>query len=330
MGANPNYDDVFTTTIESRARVLRDNVTKNIALLMRMNERGNIRPVSGGSKILEEMDFDENSTYKRYSGGEALDTGVSEVLTASEYAWKQIAITIEITGLEGDVQNAGPEAFINLLSGRVTNAERTMRNGIGADLYSDGTADSGKQIDGLQLQVADDPTTGTVGGIDRATITKWRNYTKTEGAGGGSTPAITTSNIQDLMNEVYLNVSRNTDHPDLIFSDNNLYKTYWSSLQAQQRFTNSRLAERGFENLRFVNADVIFDGGLGGSCPANHMYFLNTDFLHYRPHRSRNIVPLRDRHIETADVMRRFLVWAGNLTMSNAQLQGVLIDGLSA
>ena len=323
---NPNYDDVFTTTIESRARNLRDTVTKNIAILARFEERGRIRPVSGGSKILEEMDFVDNATYKRYSGSEALSTGISQVLTASEYAWKQIAITVEINGLEGDVQNTGPEQFINLLTGRMENAERTMRNGMAADLYSDGTADTNKQIDGLQQQVADDPTTGTVGGINRATTAKWRNYTKTEG-GGGANPAIDTSNIQKLMTEVYLNVSRNNEHPDLGFCDNNLYTTFLGSLQPQQRFTNPRLANLGFENARFINMDVLFDGGLGGSCPADHMYFLNTNYLYYRPHRNRNIVPLRDRHIETADVMRRFLVWAGNLTMANAQLQGVLIDG---
>ncbi len=324
--SNPNYDDVFTTTIESRARRLRDNITKNIALLARMEERGRIRPVSGGSKILEEMDFTDNGTYKRYSGSEALTTGISQVLTAAEYAWKQVAITVEINGLEGDVQNTGPEQFINLLSGRMENAERTMRNGLAADLYSDGTADTNKQIDGLQQQVADDPTTGTVGGINRATTAKWRNYTKTEGSGGAN-PAITSSNIEQLMTEVYLNVSRNNEHPDLIFTDNTLYTVYLNSIQSKQRFTNPRLATLGFENVRFINADVIFDGGLGGSCPADHMYFLNTDYLYYRPHRRRNIVPLRDRHVETADVMRRFLVWAGNLTMANAQLQGVLIDG---
>ena len=325
MGANPNYDDVFTSTIESRTRQLADNVTDAIAILNRLEERGNIVPVSGGSKILQEMDFDENATYKRYSGSEALGTGVSEVLTASEYAWKQVAVTVEITGLEGDVQNAGPEAFIDLLTARMTNAERTMRNGLAEDLYSDGTADTGKQIDGLQQQVADAPATGVVGGIDRATTAKWRNYSKLEGAGGAN-PAITTANIQTLMTEVYLNISRNTDHPDLIFTDNTLYTVYLGSLQPQQRFTNPRLANLGFENVRFINADVIFDGGVGGSCPADHMYFLNTDYLHYRPHRSRNIVPLATRNIETADVMRRFIVWAGNLTMSSARLQGVLVD----
>lgn len=326
--SNPNYDDVFTSTIESRARRLRDNITKNIAILARMEERGRIRPVSGGSKIIEEMDFTDNSSYKRYSGSEALTTGISNVATAAEYTWKQVAITVEINGLEGDVQNTGPEAFINLLTARMENAERGMRNGLAADLYSDGTADNNKQIDGLQQQVADNPTTGTVGGINRATATKWRNFTKTEGAGGGTTKAIDTTNIQRLMTETYVSISRNNEHPDLIFTDSRLYSTFLGSLQPQQRFRNPRLANLGFENTRFINADVIFDGGLGGSCPADHMYFLNTDYLYYRPHRSRNIVPLRDRHVETADVMRRFLVWAGNLTMANAQLQGVLIDGL--
>lgn len=325
MGANPNYDDVFTTTIESRTRRLRDNITKNIAILARFSERGRIRLVSGGSKILEEMDFDDNTTYKRYSGSEALSTGISQVLTASEWAWKQIAITVEINGLEGQVQNTGPEAFIDLLTGRMENAERTMRNGIAGDMYSDGTADTGKQIDGLQQLIADDPTTGTVGGINRATVTKWRNYADVVGAGGAN-PAITTSNIQGLMNTAYLNTSRNTDRPDLIFADNNLYTTYLESLQPQQRFTNPNLAALGFENLRYQSADVLFDGGLGGSCPTDHMYFVNSDYLSYRPHRNRNIVPLRDRNIEDADVMRRFMVWAGNMTMSNAQLQGVLVD----
>lgn len=324
--ANPNYDDVFTTTIESRTRQLADNVTDSIAILSRLEERGNIVPVSGGSKILQEMDFEENATYKRYSGSEALTTGASQVLTAAEYAWKQVAVTVEISGLEGDVQNAGPEAFIDLLTGRMTNAERSMRNGLAEDLYSDGTADTGKQVDGLQQQVADAPATGTVGGIDRATNAQWRNFSKTEGAGGAN-PAITAANINALMTEVYLNISRNTDHPDLIFTENTLYSTYLGSLQAQQRFTNPRLANLGFENVRFINADVIFDGGLGGSCPADHMYFLNSDYLHYRPHRSRNIVPLATRNIDAADVMRRFIVWAGNLTMSSARLQGVLIDG---
>ena len=52
MAGNVNYTDVLATTIESRTGKLADNVTKNNALLYRLNERGNRKPVSGGSKIL--------------------------------------------------------------------------------------------------------------------------------------------------------------------------------------------------------------------------------------------------------------------------------------
>jgi hypothetical protein len=52
-----------------------------------------------------------------------------------------------------------------------------MINNISTDIYSDGTADGGRQINGLQALVAAVPTTGTVGGIDRSVTgnTFWRN-----------------------------------------------------------------------------------------------------------------------------------------------------------
>jgi len=58
--AFPNVTDIVATTIEARSRTLADNVTKNNALLSRLNERGNIRTVSGGSLIFEEISFAEN------------------------------------------------------------------------------------------------------------------------------------------------------------------------------------------------------------------------------------------------------------------------------
>ena len=105
-------------------------------------------------------------------------------------------------------------------------------------------------------------------------------------------------------------------------------ETFEASLVAQQRFVNAKLAEAGFENLKFKGADVIYDGGIGGACPAKHMYFLNTDYLKLRPHRDRNfkVIGDRERVAVNQDAIYRIIGWAGNLTMSNAQLQGVLID----
>ena len=77
-------------------------------------------------------------------------------------------LSVSISGLE-ELQNSGSERVIDLLESRIKNAERTMANNVSNDLYSDGTASGGKQIGGLQHIIADAPSTGTVGGINRAT-----------------------------------------------------------------------------------------------------------------------------------------------------------------
>ena len=68
------------------------------------------------------------------------------------------------------------------------------------------------------------------------------------------------------------------------------------------------------------------DGGNGGDCPSNHMYLLNTNYLHYRPHRDRNMVVIGgDRMSTNQDAFVRLIGWAGNLTISNRSLQAVLV-----
>lgn len=315
--ANPNYDDILATTIESRSKALADNVSNNTALLFRLNQRGRIRTFSGGVKILEELAYAENPNYKRYSGYETLPTAQGQQFTSAEYMIRQVAVAVPISGLE-ELQNAGPEQMIDLVASRVENAERTMTNGLSGDLYSDGTADGGKQVDGLQAAVADNPTTGVYGGIDRAVHTFWRNYAPTAAA-------ITTANVQEKFNDMDVNTTRNRDSVDLIPCDNNIYTTYWASLQAQQRFTDPALGELGFRALKFKNADVVLDGGVGGSIPANTAYFLNTDHISWRPHARRNMVPLNpDRYSINQDAVVKLIGFAGNLTTRVAFLQGVL------
>lgn len=322
--ASPNLSEIVTTTLRNRSKKLADNVTENTALLMRLKERGRTRTASGGRTLVEELAYAENGTYKRYSGYELLDISPSDVFTAAEFEWKQAAVAVTISGLE-QLQNSGPEQVIDLMASRIENAEDTFMNNLSADVYSDGTADSGKQIGGLQLLIADDPTTGTVGGINRATWTFWRNYSYDATTDGGA--AASASNIQSYMNTVYLNISRNRDHPDLIVADNNYFGFYWASLQSIQRITNPTLGEAGFRNLKFMDADVVFDGGLGGDAPANHMYFLNTKYLKFRPHKDRNMVPIGgDRMNTNQDAIVQLIGFAGNMVMSNGKVQGILKD----
>lgn len=323
--AVPNPSEIVTTTIQSRSRKMADNNTNNNALLARLNERGNVKTVGGGDVILQELSFADNSTVKNYSGYEELDISPSEVFSAASFDWKQKAVAVTISGLE-QLKNSGKERMIDLLEARISNAEASMENSVATDLYSDGTGDGGKQIGGLQLLVADTPT-NSVGGIDRNTAIGafWKNISF-DATTDGSTAA-TSANIQGYMNNVYSQLVRGRDRPDLIVADNNYYGLFWASLQTIQRVTSDKMATAGFTSLKFVDADVVLDGGVGGGCPVNHMYFLNTKYIFFRPHRDRNFVPLGgERFAVNQDAIVKLIVWAGNMTLSNGRLQGVLKD----
>jgi hypothetical protein len=322
MMPSPNLSEIVTTTLRNRTGQLADNMLDNNALLNRLKKRGKVVPVSGGRTIVQELEYADNSTFKRYSGYETLNISPSDVFTAAEFDYKQAAVAVSISGLE-QLQNSGEEAIINLLASRIRNAEKSLMNGIAVDIYSNGTADGGKQIGGLQLLVSKTPTSGTVGGIDRANWTFWQNKATVSGT------AASAANIQERMNLMALSLVRGTDKPDLIVADGNYYNFYLSSLQAIQRITSEEMAGAGFVSLKYFGhggvADVVLDGGQGGACPTNTMYFLNTDYIHFRPHKDRNFSPIGDeRFAVNQDAMVKLIGFAGNMTLSNASLQGVL------
>lgn len=320
--AAPNVSEIVTTTLENRSKKLSDNVSKNHALLDRLEKKGKKKPASGGRKIYQELEYGENGTFGWYSGYDPLNIAPSEVFTAAEFDWKQASVAVSISGLE-ELMNSGDEQMIDLLESRIENAERTMRNQMGAAVYGDGTAAGGKAIGGMQLLIADTPTAGTVGGINRATWSFWQNVKFGAVTDGGG--AATTANIISFMDRLWLQLVRGTDKPDMIVADNNYYRLYMEALQPQQRFTSEKMAQAGFESLRFMSADVVFDGGIGGSCPTNHMYFCNTDYIYMRPHSKRQYVPLNpDRFSTNQDAMVKLIGWAGNMTTSGCKFQGVL------
>ena len=122
----------------SRTRKIADNVTKNNALITRLEQRGNIKTFSGGSKILQEISFAENGNAGYYSGYDLLPVAAQDVISAAEYNIKQAACPVAISGLEM-LQNAGREQMIDLIESRISVAEGTMANLLAGGVYSDGT-----------------------------------------------------------------------------------------------------------------------------------------------------------------------------------------------
>lgn len=325
--ASPNVTELATVALRSRTRDLADNVTSNNALLARLKRRGNVVPFSGGRTILEELFYQENSTYTRYSGYDTLNITPQDVITAAEYDIKQVAISVSMSGLE-QIQNSGRERVIDWLGARIENAEDSMTNGLSADVYSDGTANGSKQIGGLQHIVAD-TNTNTVGGISGTTWSFWKNVSQDATTDFGA--AVSAGNIQSYMDRMIVQLVRGADRPDLIVADNTYYRAFLESMQAIQRISGADMAESGFTSLKYhgagANCDVVLDGGIGGDCPANHMYFLNTKYLRLRPFSGRDMTVLGDdRYSVNQDAFVRLIGWAGNMTCRGRMFQGVLKD----
>lgn len=339
--ANSDISDIIATTIQHRSGELADNVTNNNALLRRLKSKGNVRPFGGGNVILEEIMYVDSSSINvnSYSGYEILNVGANSPISAAQFSIAQYAGAITMSGLEM-LQNSGKEQFIDLMEGRVKVTEAQMMNRIDYDSYQDGTGNGGKNLTGLAAAVPDDPTTGTYGGISRSTWSFWQPQRYRGVTDGGA--AVSASNIQQYMTTLALRLVRGSNMPDLAVADSTYYALYVNSLQAIQRITNetgSGTAGAGFPTLKFYGGgtamDVVLGGGINGAvntagttggATSAHMWMLNTDYIHYRPHRDRNFVPIGgERQAVNQDAIVKLIGWAGNITMSGSQFHGVLL-----
>ena len=319
--ANSAITDIIATTIQSRSGELADNLTQNNAILQRLNQKGNVRPFSGGNVILEEIMYDDSSTNNAnsYSGYEVLNIAPDSPISAAQFKIAQYADSVTMSGLEM-LQNSSKEAIIDLLDGRMQVSEARLLNRISGDLYGDGTGNGGKNLDGLGAAVAAVPTSGTYGGINRATWTFWQNQITTGATSANILASMTTAAIKQI---------RGTDKADLIVAGNTMYQYYVGALQSIQRIAVEESGAAGFASLKFygggTSADVVLGGGYGSQETATYMYMLNTNYIFLRPHKERNFVPIGgERQSINQDAIVKLYGWAGNLTTSNSFLQGLL------
>jgi hypothetical protein len=313
---NATFTELVASTLRNHPGAIADNVSKNNALYARLKKRGRIKLLSGGYEIIRPLDYAENATYQRYSGYETLNVQASDVISAARYDWKQAAVHVTASGLEMR-QNSGRERIIDLAAARTKNAMRTMANNLSVDMYSLGTADGGKQVGGLQQIITQDGT-GTVGGIDAATFTFWKNKFK-------DLNSATADTIGVRMHDLWMELVRGTDKPDMIVSSNELYSLYWDGLTDLQRYSSKdEEATMGFMSLKFQSADIFHDGGSG--IPANTMYFLNTDYLELVAHKDANLTTLDEKVSVNQDAVVIPILFQGNLCCSNRSLQGVAFD----
>lgn len=259
--------------------------------------------------------YGSNSSVQFYDGYDAFTPPIDQnVIDLATFNWKQLGGFIAVSGKEA-MMNRTQEQRFDFVEVRTKQLIANMQNTFATSLYSDGTASAGKELGGLKLLIADDPTAaGTIGGINQVANTFWRNQFS-------AAAATTNANINTRMNSMWLSCKRGRDTTDMILTDTVMYQYYWESLQALQRFTNDGYGDRGGGELKYKSADVIYDD----QCPAKHMYFINSDYVFFKYADGRWFDVGKNRTIQNADydVVPVFVM--GNLTVANRARQGVVI-----
>lgn len=317
---NQIFTELVSTTFRKHRKDIKDNTSNHNALLRKLNAKGS-RKVNGGLSIVTPLEYAQNSTFQRYSGYDILNIGASDVITSAEYQWRQIALSVVASGMELRV-NAGDAQIIDLVKSRMKNATHTFRNLFSSDVYSDGTLPN--QINGLQALVGDTGG-GTVGGIDADTWTFWKNKVQSAASPlqGGSAITVSSTTIEnDLMLPLYLATTRGSDVVDLIVCSNDYFTLFEKSQVSLKRYTSAEKGQGGFMELKYKNADVIFDGGSG--IPNSRMYFLNTDLIELVEHPDADLREMPELRPVNQDAAVTPILWMGNLTCSNRARQGVL------
>lgn len=315
---NSTFTEIVTTTLREHPNEVADNVSGHNALYRTLKAKGKIKMIDGGYEIVRPLDYAENASFQRYSGYDTLNISASDVLSGAKYPWVQSAVNVTASGLELR-QNSGKNQIIDLAKARLKNAIRTASNNMSLDLYSDGSLTN--QMTGLAGSLGTDGT-GTVGGIVSGTFTFWKNKFR-EAAG---TNTISKSTIKGEMNALWLSLNRGTDKPDLVVSTHDFFSMYWESLQDLQRFASSDNANAGFNSIKYMTADMIYDSNTNFATTGERMYFLNTDFIELVCHRDANWSVMDKKMSVNQDAEVIPIIWQGQLCLSNRSLQGMLID----
>lgn len=321
---NSAFTELTTTAHRNHKKQLADNVSNHNALLKRLNAKGRKRVEDGGNSIACPLDYAENGTYQRFSGYDPLNIQQSDVLTTAEYNWRQIAVHVIASGEEIRKNSGSKTRILNLVKERVMNAHRTYKNNLSSDLYSDGT--STNQVNGLQA-IIPDTAGGTVGGISGSSFTFWQAVVQSAASPiSGSAITLSETTFEKFMRQLYIELTRGDDMPDLIPMSNDYYELFEGSQVSQKRYTTDTTrsqdnANAGLVSLKYKNADVVHDGGSG--IPSAHMYMLNTDYLEWVVHRDADMTEVPEKTPVNQDASVMPIITMCNLTCSNRSLQGV-------
>lgn len=308
-------DNMYTTTWRNRKREIVDNIFDATPFWFWLRANGGMESVVGGRSIDVELAYAKSTNVGFIAKGDTVTLDDKEFLTLAQYNWRYLVDSIVRFGVD-EQQNAGKNKIFSLMNQKLTNSQDSLVDQMETSLF---TLQTGKAINSILDIVKEDPTTGTLGGIDASTHTWWRN--KIKDMVGLSFAVHGVKEMRTIMNSISNN--KGNARPNIIITEQTPFEYYEDDVTEQKRIVNKTLGDAGFENIQFKGTPMIWSP----SCPNDAMYFLNTRYLKfvYDPRLFFDMTEWKAIPDQVNDRAAQ-IVTAGNLTTNRRRAHGVLFN----
>lgn len=307
---------IGTNVVTSLARhfilpEITDNIYNQQVLTFRLMASKK-RMIRGGTQLEFPLMFQRMAAGGFYTGMDPLDVTPSDTVKNGALDWRQAYVPVTVDGLTM-IKTDSPDAIANFLSMQFEQAEMEMAAILGTGVFSDAVTNV-KSIDGIQGAVDAGSVAATYAGILRSANTWWNSQVD------AATATLTYAAMQSMFGSLTIGGRA----PTLLVGTQANYNRLVALGMAKQTFFiqasghDEQLASAGFHNLLFNGVPFVVDSNV----QANHIYFLNEDFMYW------GVSPRADFFLEDfqapiqQDAMVSKLLWAGQLIVTNARLQG--------
>ena len=326
VSATKTWSYLASTTFERMSSLISDIVSTRIFLLHALDElKGVKKEVQGGLDIRFRV-LKELATAEDYTDLDTAAPARANPLTTAVFTWRQVRAPIVLSGRDMAINLNSDAAVSSVLTAMLNAAILGLRGRIGGSsgIFST-NGDSSAGIQGLQDMVTHasnaQPTTGTSGGINRATYSDWRNQVVDVASDFSATGYAN-------LTELWLRCQRGDEVPDILVFTLSSYLNFIRNAQSSIQFnlpltSNDGMLNVGFSNINFNGAITGYDDGVA----ADMAYLLMSKYLHWMVHENRNFEmgpAVADR---TLDGLTWWVYFMGNFCIDNMARQGLLRRG---
>jgi hypothetical protein len=264
-------DNMFTSTWAYRKEGAIEQAYEKTPFWDWLNRKGKIKDISGHSRIEINLEYGENETVTWLGKGGTVPMTEGDLLTVCYDDWKYVAVTILRFGTE-DQQNRGKARIVNYVERKERRAERALDKDFERVCFADGTGDN--EPNGLQNLIPDDPTTGTIHGINRATAGN-EFFRSLQYSSSGVTSVYLLSDMRTALNN--MTIYEGIETSDIfLYTTQAIYEAYEDELLEVEKYTSAELVKAKYESLVFKSRPIMW----APSCPTGNMYYINPEYLY--------------------------------------------------